>query len=133
MHRLPSKSAIYRLRLAALLTCSKCILTPVSAASLIYSIAIHDDGLTIISLYLILLTVLVVILHWLVGQRTQCPLCMTPVLATKNCVKHRHARTFLGSHRLRVALAVILTNSFRCPYCHEPTVLEVRERRRYGR
>jgi hypothetical protein len=54
---------------------------------------------------------------------------MTPVLAKKRCAKHRRARTFLGSHRLRVAMAVIFTKSFRCPYCHESTALEVRERK----
>ena len=33
--------------------------------------------------------------------------------------------------RLRVALAVLFTNSFRCPYCNEPSVLEVRGKYRY--
>jgi hypothetical protein len=75
------------------------------------------------------LAVLVVIYQWIISSRTNCPLCMTPVLAAKKCAKHHHARTFLGSHRLRVALAILFKNCFRCPYCHEPTVLEVRERR----
>ena len=56
---------------------------------------------------------------------------MTPVLAKKDCTKHRHARTFLGSHRLRVALAILFRNSFRCPYCNESTILEVRGQSRH--
>ena len=101
---------------------------PLSGAILIYSIVIHDDELTLWAMGLVLLTTLTVILQWLIASRTCCPLCLTPVLAAKNCAKHRHARSFLGSHRLRVALAVLFRNSFRCPYCHEPTALEVRER-----
>lgn len=128
MHRLRSKSTIYRFRVAALLLCLKCILMPACGILLIYSIIIHDDELTLWSMGLIILTTLMVILQWLIAARTSCPLCLTPVLAVKNCMKHRHARTFLGSHRLRVALGVLFKNSFRCPYCHEPTALEVRDR-----
>lgn len=131
MHRLRSKSAIYRFRLAALLLCGKCLLAPFSVGLLLYSVIIHDTELTLMSMGLILLTVLVTVLQWLVAARTSCPLCMTPVLAKKKCAKHRNARSFLGSHRLRVALAILFKNSFRCSYCHEPTVLEVRGKYRY--
>ncbi len=131
MHRLRSKSTIYRFRVAALLLCLKCILMPACGVILIYSIIIHDDELTLWAMGLIILTTLMVILQWLIAARTSCPLCLTPVLAVKNCMKHRHARTFLGSHRLRVAMAVLFKNSFRCPYCHEPTALEVRDRFAY--
>ena len=31
-----------------------------------------------------------------------------------------------GSHRLRVALAILCKNQFRCPYCNESTRMEVR-------
>jgi hypothetical protein len=131
MHRLPSHSAIRRIRLAALLLCAKCMLAPLSCGVLLYALIIYDKGLILIGIYLISLTVLVALLQWLVAARTACPLCMTPVLASKGCTKHRDARSFLGSHRLRVSLAVIFTNSFRCPYCHEPTILELRDRNRH--
>lgn len=131
MHRLRSKSAIYRLRFAALLLCAKCVLVPVAGGVLLYSLVVHDMKLTLIAMGLILLAVVVVIFQWLVSARTSCPLCMTPVLAKKSCTKHRHARTLLGSHRLRVAAAILCKNSFRCPYCHEPTALEVRGQQRH--
>jgi putative copper export protein len=131
MHRLRSRSTIHRLRFAALLICAKCVMIPVSGVLLAYSIVVHDDELTMIAMGLVLLTMVVVFLQWLVAARTACPLCLTPVLAKKDCMKHRHARSFLGSHRLRVALAILFKNSFRCPYCHEPTILEVRNRSQY--
>jgi hypothetical protein len=55
---------------------------------------------------------------------------MTPVLGNKDCTKHRSAKTLLGSHRLRVAVSLLCTGRFRCPYCGEPTLLEVRYPRR---
>ncbi len=118
--------------MTALLLLAKCLMTPAAAAVLAYSLAVHDNRLLMMSLGGILLTVLVALLQWMSASRTHCPLCMTPVLASKNCVKHRQARRFLGSHRLRLALGVLLANSFRCPYCNEPTVLEVRDRRSGG-
>ena len=98
---------------------------------LIYAFIISDQELILIALGLILLTVLLVILQWLIAARTNCPLCMTAVLANKRCMKHRNARSLCGSHRLRVSMAILFTNSFRCPYCHEPTVLELRGKYRY--
>ena len=130
MHRFQSKSTITRLRFAAGLVCLKWVMTPLVAGVLAYSMWIHDRSLTIGGLGLGVATLVVVCLQWIVASRTRCPLCMTPVLASKRCAKHRNAKRFLGSHRLRVALAVIFRGSFTCPYCHEPSTLEVRERHR---
>jgi hypothetical protein len=74
--------------------------------------------------------ILSLILGWAISRRTNCPLCITPVLATKHCSKHRRARPLLGSYRIRVALSILFKNSFRCPYCNEDTSLQVRERGR---
>ena len=118
--------------MAALLLLAKCLMAPVAAAALIYALIMHDNWLVLMSLGGILLTALVAMLQWMMAARTHCPLCMTPVLATKRCMKHRNARPFLGSYRLRVSLGALLLNSFRCPYCNEPTALEVRDRRSGG-
>ena len=131
MHRLRSKSAIHRFRFAAVLLCAKCVLVPFTLCLLLYSVIMNDRELIFISMGLLLLIGLVVILQWLIAARTGCPLCLTPVLAKKGCMKHRHARSVFGSHRLRVAIAILFKNSFRCPYCNEPTVLEVRGKYRY--
>jgi hypothetical protein len=129
MHRLPSNSAAHRIRLAALLVGGKCLVAPAAAGILAYSIAIEDRKLAIMGIYLLVLTGLMIPLQWFIAVRANCPLCMTPVLGNKECVKHRSARTFLGSHRLRVALAVLFLNRFRCPYCGESCEVKARVRR----
>jgi hypothetical protein len=83
--------------------------------------------LTLIGVALVIPFFVLMFIQWIVASRTGCPLCRTPVLAPRSCIKHRRARSFLGSHRLRVALAVLFRNHFRCPYCNESTALEVRE------
>jgi len=129
MHKMPSVHAIRRIRLAAVLLLAKCLLTPAAAGVLIHSLVTHDQGLTFLGLGMLLLAGLVVLLQWSVSNRANCPLCLTPVLTNKGCMKHRNAKTLLGSHRLRVAVALLSTRRFRCPYCGEPTVLEPRHTR----
>lgn len=132
MHRFPSKSVIVRFRFAAILLCLYLLMFPVVAGTLAYSIMTDDRGLTRIGIVLLVLAVLLGILQWLIAARTRCPLCMTPVLATKGCSKHRNARRLVGSYRLRVAVAVLIKNGFRCPYCNESSEMEVRTRRNAG-
>lgn len=130
MHRLPSKSTVYRFKIAALLLCTRCLFGLASISLLVYSIAIiHDRELTLIGIALGGVTIVGVILQWVLAARTRCPLCLTPVLANKACSKHRNARKFLGSYRLRVAIAILFKGSFKCPYCHEPTAVEARPKR----
>ncbi|RPJ32956.1 MAG: hypothetical protein EHM17_11935 [Verrucomicrobiaceae bacterium] len=129
MHRLPSSSAIRRIRLAALLLGAICLITPAAAGVLVYSIMNGDKELAMMGTAMIILVGLVVLMQWVIATRATCPLCLAPVLSARGCVKHRNARTFLGSHRIRVALAVLFRNQFRCPFCGEPTVLKVRERK----
>lgn len=130
MHRFRSKSTILRFRFAALLVCLKFLLVPTAVGILMYGLLLGDDKLAVIALALGIVTILSVILQWILATRTRCPLCLTPVLADKECSKHRHARTALGSHRLRVALAILFKDSFECPYCHEKSAMEIRPGRR---
>lgn len=129
MHRLKSTSTVYRFRLAAFLLCGKYLLFATTGVILIHALIDNNPELAELSVVLMGLTVLVAILQWLLAARTGCPLCLTPVLARKKCVTHRHAKTFLDSHRLRVALEILFCNSFHCPYCHEPTVMEARSKK----
>lgn len=129
MHKMPSTYAIRRLRIAAMLLLAKCLLTPAAAGVLIHSVVIQDTELSMIGLGMLLLAGLMVLLQWLIATRANCPLCMTPVLGNKGCAKNRNAKTLLGSHRLQVAVSLLFTNRFRCPYCGEPTLLEVRHSR----
>ena len=129
MHRFSSQSAIVRLKLASLLLFLKYGCGVSAGGVLIYSLVESDTQLTWIAIGGGVLTLVVVVLQWSCAAKTRCPLCLTPVLATKGCSKHRNARPFLGSYRLRVALGVLFKGRFYCPYCNEPSALEVRQRR----
>lgn len=119
------------MRLAAILLCVKCLLFPIALGLMLCALVLQNRGLIHIAVGTLVVAGLVVIVQWILAQRTQCPLCMTPVLAKKSCMKHRSAKSFMGSHRLRVALTILFKGSFRCPYCNEPTAMEVRDRSHY--
>lgn len=128
MHCFQSNSTIVRFRVVSLLLTLNCLLIPVVAGLLIYSLIADDRQLILVAMGLGSAAIVVGVLQWMLATRTRCPLCMTPVLASKSCSKHRHARRFLGSFRLRVALAVLCRESFHCPYCHEQSAMQLRNR-----
>jgi hypothetical protein len=128
MHRPRSTTAILRFRLAAALLVGNCLLGLAAVCLLVRALVTHDFQWTMIGSGFVLLILLLVVAQWIAASRTRCPLCCTPVLAPMRCAKHRHARTLLGSHRLRVSLAILGKNQFCCPYCNEVTGLEVREK-----
>jgi len=127
MHHPRSINAVIRLRLAALLFAGNCLFAVVAAWLLVHSLMTGNRGMTIIGSGVAVIVLILIVVQWIAATGTGCPLCRTPVLAPKRCMKHRNARTFLGSHRLRVAAAILFKNSFRCPYCNEPTGMELRE------
>ena len=127
MHHPHSVSAVIRFRYAAILLVVVRVCAPVAVGLLAYAVVGGDHRMALIGSVLAAFSVLLVILQWITAYRAGCPLCRTPVLAPKACMKHRRAKTFLGSHRLRVALAILLRNQFRCPYCNESTSMEMPE------
>lgn len=130
MHRFHSSSTIASVRIASVLVCLRCLCVPLTLGGLVYSLILHDQKVAVISLAMIPVIGVLILLQMLVGIRTQCPLCMTPVLGEKSCNKHKKAFRLCGSYKLPVAVAVLFRNSFRCPYCNEPSLLEVRSKRR---
>lgn len=128
MHRFSSVRALWRFRFAMMLLLIKCLVAPVAAALLGYGLVLRDREALISGASLAGAAVLSGILQWLAANRANCPLCLTSVLASRGCTKHRHARRLFGSYRLRVALSAFFRGYFRCPYCNEPTALEVRDR-----
>ena len=125
MHHLRSNLTVVHFRLAALLLFVICLLAPVALGMLLQSLLTDNFQLTLAGSGLAIVSLGLVIPQWAAAARTGCPLCWTPVLAPKRCTKHRSAKKFLGSHRLRVALAILFKNEFRCPYCNESTALEL--------
>jgi hypothetical protein len=114
------------MRIASFFVCARCLLVPAALGGMVHSLLSENPRIALYVLALIPLTLCVVLLEILVSTRTNCPLCMTPVLGDKSCNKHAKVRRLFGSYKLRVALGVIFRSSFRCPYCNEPTMLKVR-------
>jgi hypothetical protein len=133
MHHPRSISAARRLRLASLLLVGNRLLVPAAAGLLLISLLTNDQRLMTYGAVLVIMGLLLLIAQWIAASHAGCPLCRTPVLAPMRCMKHRNARRLLGSYQLRVALAIMFTERFRCPYCNEPTAMEVRETLRGSR
>lgn len=133
MHHPRSISAARRLRLASILLLGNRLLILSAIGMLMVSFFANDRYLTQLGAILMVISFLLLLAQWIVGAHAGCPLCRTPVLASLGAVKHRKARRFLGSYPMRVALAITFKEQFRCPYCNEPTGMEVREKLRdYG-
>lgn len=128
MHHPRSTLEILRFRFVAFMLFGNYLLAFLIAGLMARSLLTDNFGLTLIGSALVILLFVLLGIQWTVASRAGCPLCRTPVLAPRFCTKHRLARTFLGSHRLRVALSVLFKNRFRCPYCNESTALQLGKR-----
>jgi hypothetical protein len=126
MHRFQSRSTLIRLRFAALLLGLKYLLAPTAVSLLIAAIIYDSRHWMLVAVGLGGFTILTIFMQWILAARPRCPLCLTPILASKRCSKHRKAQTFLGSHRLRVAIAILFRGRFLCSYCNEPSAMEIR-------
>lgn len=133
MHRLSSEGTVFRYRLAAVLLLLKWLLIPGSIGFMLYALLLGHPELVHAALGVIGFTVVLTIVQWLVAAKCRCPLCIGLPLCHTRTVKNRHAQRLFGSHRLRVAHSIFLKGYFRCPYCGEPTAMEVRERHRRHR
>jgi len=132
MHRLPSHSALVRFRLSAWFFVLGLVFLIVGLGYFGYAVSIGQERHILIASGVIAAGVICLIVQWITSARARCPLCLTPSMAKKNCSKNRNAQRLLGSYRLKVASSIILNGHFRCPYCNEPTVLEVRRRPNNG-
>jgi hypothetical protein len=126
MHHPRHSHTIRSLRITAFLLCLKRLVIVGTAIVFVSSFVTYDRRLAILGLGLVGLALLIALLQWMFASGARCSLCMMPVLSRKGCAKHRYAKRFLGSHRLRVALSILLKASFRCPYCNEPTILKLK-------
>lgn len=73
-------------------------------------------------------TFVLLLIYRVFASSAHCPLCRGPVLSGSGAQRNRRARRTLGSHRLRVARNILLTNTFICPYCNETTRCVVKSR-----
>ncbi len=126
MHRLRHAHTIRSLWIAAFLLCLKRVLIVGTAALFLSSFFYNDAQLSLYGLGLAGVTLLLALIQLLFASAAKCPLCLMPVLSRKGCSTHSNAKRFLGSHRLCVALSILLKRNFRCPFCNEPTVLRLK-------
>ena len=57
-------------------------------------------------------------IHSIEASKIVCPKCRSQVIRISRIAKHREAKKLFGSYSLRVALQVVFTNQFLCPYCN---------------
>ncbi|MCW1887636.1 hypothetical protein OKA04_23060 [Luteolibacter flavescens] len=100
---------------------------PTAIGLVIYGVVTGEHDYLKIALAVGVGAVLLAIFQWIFASGGKCPLCMMPVLVKKGCSRNRNAKCVAGSYRLPVAYGVLVKGHFRCPYCNEPTMLELRE------
>lgn len=130
MHHPRHSRTIRAFRIAALLLILKRLCLPLAIGLMVAALWRHDQQLAWDGVAALGLTVLFAILLRFFASRCKCPLCMAPLMTKSGCSKHRRATNLLGSYRLPLVVSILTRGRFRCPYCHEPTVLRLREEKR---
>lgn len=130
MHRLPSKSILWRFHFAAWIVIIKLIGLLPAFGVLGYGVWRRDLQWIVIGGSIFGAIIVLLIFNLLLTSRLRCPLCMVPPLQNRGCSKHRDVKRIFGSHRLKVAISILTSGYFTCPYCGEKTVMEVREKNR---
>ena len=130
MHRLQSHAALRRFRFASLMVVLMFLSAPSALGFATYGFASGEHGWFGVAGAVVAAGIGCMTLNFIMAGRLRCPLCMVPSLLNRRCSKHKGAATMFGSHRLNVAHSILLKDSFRCPYCGEPTAMQVRERGR---
>lgn len=126
MHRLPSKSIIWRFRLASFVVIIKVLGLVLTFGFFGYGMLTNDVRWVVLGVLCSGVILLLLVLNMIMTSRLRCPLCLVPPLQNRGCSKHRSVERLLGSHRLKVATSILTVGHFACPYCGEKTVMEAR-------
>ena len=103
-----------------------------AAVLLVYSIGTNERKPAMVAMILMGSAVPVTFLQWGTAAHARCPLCIGNPLSHRGCSKNARALKLFGSYRLTVAISVIFTGKFRCPYCGEYTAVISRCERPHG-
>ncbi len=98
-----------------------------------YAIYAGERSVAFPALALFIFSAFLLVVYRVFASSAHCPLCHGRVLSGTGAQRSRRARRTFGSHRLRVARDIVLTNTFVCPYCNESTLCIVKDRPRRGR
>ncbi len=86
----------------------------------IYSVLIEQQLWNTPGGFIIVLWLASALLFFIRRFSVRCPLCVVSPWINQKCQRNRKVKKALGvSYRLRVALAIIFRDSYRCPYCGE--------------
>ncbi len=129
MHRLASAEILRKFRIASVVVILTYLSVPTAVVMLGYGLWNHRQDWLVYAGISVVAGVFLAGLNFAMSGRLRCPLCLVPPLLNRRCSKHRTALKLFGSHRLRVAHSILFKDKFRCPYCGEPTAMEVRDRR----
>ena len=128
MHKLPSKSVLRKFRFASVILLFVWVGIPSALVLAVYGMVSKNSDLLSIAGVCAGVSVLLILVFFVLAAKLRCPLCIVQPLQNRSCSRHRDAGRILMSYRLKVALSIIFRKNFRCPYCGEPTAMEVRLR-----
>jgi hypothetical protein len=132
MHQPRSDRTARAMKLGALALALLGLFLAGTVALLCYAIYADAHSLALLALGLCSLTFILFIAYRILAARARCPLCHGPILGGSGAQRNRRAKRTLGSHRLRVARNILLTNTFVCPYCNEPTLCRAKPRPKHS-
>ncbi len=120
MHIQRSKRSLRLLRRGAYHFLFNTVLGFAAVGAVAWSAYHYDLKLLYGSLGLVGLWLVSAVVFMVRGSRLRCSMCVMPLWSGSKCQKHKTVKPALGvSYRLGVALAVIFTGKYRCPYCGE--------------
>lgn len=128
MHLSSPVSDFRRLRIASILLLINRMLLLAAVGLLVVSLFANERDLMIFGSIFVAISVLLLVAQWIVASQVGCPMCKTPVFSPIRCLKHRKARRLLGSYHLRVALAIMFTDRFRCPFCNQKSEVNLTDK-----
>lgn len=128
MHRLSSHKIVRRFKIVSFLLLLMYPLLPVSIIILFYGVISRGFDLLYLVAIFFAFWIFLKILIYIKSKRLICPLCLGNQYREFGCIKHKKAEKLLGSYRAKVAVSILSKNMFRCSYCGENTVMQVRMR-----
>ena len=126
MYHLRSRSAVVQFKIASWVFVMKWLLLGAGCLGLVLAAAAINRNVMQLAVGLLGVGFLLSVVHWLQSATARCPLCLATPMVHRSCSKHRRAQRLFGSYRLRVALGVLSSRRFRCPYCGEITLVQTR-------